>query len=257
MKRSSQPRRTLSNFSAPVHQRLSAYALAAGATGVSLLALAQPSEAEIVYTPDNQTIGHNSSYKLDLNHDGITDFTISERAFEDGVIPAQSLLVKSPPDNKINCPGQYCLSTWVYAAALGPGSEIDTTQRQHGWLAGRAQMAFQATTNQGLFLYGPWNNVKNGYLGLKFQINGEVHLGWARLNVTYSVKDGSWEAHLTGYAYETIPGKSIKAGQTTEDDDSAESRKPASSPAQFATLGALALGNAGLALWRREEPAIK
>jgi hypothetical protein len=40
-----------------VHHDLTAYALAAGAAGVSLLSLAQPSEAEVVYTPANQTIG--------------------------------------------------------------------------------------------------------------------------------------------------------------------------------------------------------
>jgi hypothetical protein len=45
MTRSSRPRETAFNLSGSVHQQLSAYALAASAAGVGLLALAQPSEA--------------------------------------------------------------------------------------------------------------------------------------------------------------------------------------------------------------------
>jgi len=57
--------------------RLNAYALAASAAGVGILALAQPAEAKIVYTPTNVTIvGPNGSYNLDLNNDGQIDFTI-------------------------------------------------------------------------------------------------------------------------------------------------------------------------------------
>jgi hypothetical protein len=52
------------------------YTLAAGAAGVCILALAQPAEAKIVYTPANIRLGMNQHYDLDLNHDGITDFSI-------------------------------------------------------------------------------------------------------------------------------------------------------------------------------------
>jgi hypothetical protein len=57
-------------------RRLDLYALAASTAGVSLLALVQPVEAEIVYTPTNQKIGVNTPFNLDLNHDGITDFQL-------------------------------------------------------------------------------------------------------------------------------------------------------------------------------------
>jgi len=60
-----------------LHKRLDLYALAASTAGVSFLALGgQSAEAEIIYTPTNQTIGVNSSFNLDLNHDGITDFQL-------------------------------------------------------------------------------------------------------------------------------------------------------------------------------------
>jgi hypothetical protein len=47
MKRSSHPR-TAVKLTGSTHRRLNAYALAAGAAGVGILALAQPSEAKIV-----------------------------------------------------------------------------------------------------------------------------------------------------------------------------------------------------------------
>src|ERR1700734_1331616 len=63
------------------HKQLSMYALAAV---VCLLALIQPSVAEIVYTPVNVKIGLNQTYDLDLNNDGVTDFTIVESAADGG-----------------------------------------------------------------------------------------------------------------------------------------------------------------------------
>ncbi len=65
-----------SNPSESLHQRLNAYALAASAAGVSVLALTQAAQAKIVYTKTHHVIGKNSTFKLDLNHDGITDFTL-------------------------------------------------------------------------------------------------------------------------------------------------------------------------------------
>jgi carboxypeptidase T len=44
-----------------------------------------------------------------------------------------------------------------------------------------------------------------------FQINGEIHYGWAQLSVEAST------ATLMGYAYETIPGMPINAGEIAPD----------------------------------------
>jgi hypothetical protein len=76
VKRSSRSTRAPANLSETVHQRLNMYALAASAAGVEMLVLAHPAEAKIVYTPTHVVIGLHDSYKLDLNHDGIADFTI-------------------------------------------------------------------------------------------------------------------------------------------------------------------------------------
>src|SRR5215471_14464671 len=55
--------------------RLASYFMAASAAGVGVLALTQTADAKIVYTPANQTISPRSTFGLDLNADGVTDFT--------------------------------------------------------------------------------------------------------------------------------------------------------------------------------------
>jgi hypothetical protein len=109
-------------------------------------------------------------------------------------------------------------------------------------------------TNGG-FKLGPWMNVKHHYVGVKFSIKGKTHYGWVRLDVS----GPGPVAVITGYAYETIPGKAIGTGQTRELEDGPDVKQP--KPASFAptrkpaTLGHLAAGSLALSIWRREEPA--
>jgi len=58
------------------------YALAAGAAGVGLLALAPAAEAKIIYTPAHRVITPKHSFNIDFNHDGITDFKIANSVSE-------------------------------------------------------------------------------------------------------------------------------------------------------------------------------
>ena len=109
---------------------------------------------------------------------------------------------------------------------------------------------------RGTFSGGNWVNVQDRYLGLKFQIKGKTHFGWARLNV--AVHGTSVIGTLTGYAYETIAGKAIIAGATSGPDDAepaASLNKPTPNmpTPEPPTLGALAMGAPGLSIWRRKE----
>jgi hypothetical protein len=102
---------------------------------------------------------------------------------------------------------------------------------------------------------GSWCNITDRYLGLKFISRGKTHYGWARFNVHNNGLAITYV--LTGYAYETIPGRAIIAGKTKGPDDgepiaSLNEQIPKRIP-EPATLGALALGAPGLAIWRREE----
>ncbi|GEM_PF-5937577 len=54
------------------------------------------------------------------------------------------------------------------------------------------------------------------------------------------------------HAYETEPNTPLKAGQTSGSEDAL--RRPGPRPQATGTLGLLAAGNAGMELWRREDP---
>jgi hypothetical protein len=244
MKRSAQPRRQPSKLTPSLHQQLNMYALAAGATGVAVLAGAQPAAAEIVYTPTHQQILTQHRLTLDLNNDGIGDFAISNRAFCTTDICGRTLIARPlAPQNKVA--GMKGLIFTLYASAFKPGAKIGPSAP----LSGRLMAA--SGTEYGYA--GQWQNVTNRYLGLKFVTAGEVHFGWAR----FSVKSGTGKivAVLTGYAYETVANRPIIAGKTKGPEDVADGpdaslNLPELGPAK---LGLLALGSPALSLWRREE----
>ena len=273
MNRPSVPRKTAELSESVLHQ-LNMYALAAGAAGVSVLG--QTSQAKIVYTPAHVTIKLHDSYKLDLNHDGIADFTILNTSYHNTSTWFYRLSEKAAQGNAVvaSSRGQQELAEALYHGARIPAG--------HAFYHKPALLASAVYNPGGTFSGGNWVNVQDRYLGLKFQIKGKTHFGWARLNV--AVHGTSVTGTLTGYAYETIPGKliiagrtkgpgdiiertdaalipnkAIKAGQTKGPDDidkSVEQLNPASftmPTSEPATLGALAIGAPGLSIWRRKE----
>jgi hypothetical protein len=69
--------RTAAKLSTSIYQQLNMYAFAATAAGAGMLALAPPAAGKIVYTPAQEQIppGFGTGLYLDLNHDGINDFS--------------------------------------------------------------------------------------------------------------------------------------------------------------------------------------
>ncbi len=255
MKRSSGPRKT-ANLSESIHQQLNMYALAASAAGVGVLALAQPCEAKIIYTKANHIIGLNQTYRLDLNHDGIADFVLTDffSTFSMGMGFSAGSLNVSPKRsaNEVWAEKPHCRSEVLCAAALPKGAKIGSKGSfRPDYPAGEVMASTTAE-------FGPhggsWFNITR-YLGLKFVIKGKTHFGWARLAV--KVQDFRITATLTGYAYETIPGKAIIAGATKGPDDGEPTASVSTFTPKPATLGALAMGAPGLSIWRREESALQ
>jgi hypothetical protein len=249
-------------FSQSLQRRLNMYALAASAAGVSLLTLAQPSEAKVIHKKAHQVIGTNGTYNLDLNHDGIVDFIIHEW----GSVPlSDSLLTKEALGNSVQGRGN---GGSEFESALRPGAWIGPSQGFiQGWSNGERMVLVNHNTYTGkTYVSGPWVNVKNRYLGLRFQIHGKTHYGWARLSVRVGGVGPVITAKLTGYAYETVPDRRLRAGSTESETNSVAlpiSANPARSvpatlvavPASdalgIASLALLALGAAGIAVWRR------
>jgi hypothetical protein len=236
MKRSAQTLRTPAKLSAPVHQRLNLYALAAGATGAAIVASTPSADAEIVFTPAHHVLTTHQKITLDLNHDGIGDFVISNHAFCTADICGRTLrALPLGASNKVE--GVKGLIQTFYASALAAGAQIGPTADFVGKIMAASGTEYGSA--------GQWRNVANRYLGFKFSIAGSIHFGWARFNVTSG--SGTINATLTGYAYETVANKPIAAGKTK---GAAEVSAPAESVP--ATPGMLAMGAPGLALWRRD-----
>jgi hypothetical protein len=248
VKRSPRAARTPSNLSESTHHQLNMYALAAGA---GLVTLTQPAEAKIVYTPTHRVILSKHEISLDLNHDGIADFTISNHSFCTTDVCGRSLFARAQGNNKVV--GAKGIGGPFYASALKLGSRIGPKQPFSGTLMAASGTEYATV--------GPWLNVEHRYLGLKFYIKGQVHYGWARLNV--KAAGMKITATLTGYAYETIPNKRItagrtKAGKTKGPDEVSPIEQlnptaPDGRAPESRTLGLLAAGATALSIWRRTD----
>jgi hypothetical protein len=261
MTRSSHPARTPAKLSESINGHLDRYALAACAAGVGMLALAQPAQAKIVYTPAHEKFTRFPPVTLDLNHDGIGDFVLALGGRVETGFRSQYAWVYAPRSNNTDEIVATAKRDYAPAVALRAGERIGP-----GRLFGGADILVAHATNYGrhsssTLWEDQWANggkgLKDRYLGLKFMISGQVHFGWARVTVTTSGKN--FTATLTGYAYETVPNKSIIAGKTKGPENETRGKQASAAPVVVptptqATLGLLALGSPGLSIWRRGEP---
>jgi len=230
-------------LSGSLETNLKSYATVAAAAGVGILAMAQASQAKVVYTPADVTIVPNQVVGVDLNHDGIGDFF-----FFLSYVQACTVSVNPVrPSNRI-------IGTRIYASVLrsgvsvGPGGKF---QQGHGLMAGTGTVYPFNYANK-----GPWKD-KEGFLGLKFMIDGQAHYGWARVKVTVATSGfPRLAATLTGYAFETQPNTPILTGATGASDESASETQasPELTDSQFvpATLDLLASGSLGLGQWHKQ-----
>jgi hypothetical protein len=224
-----------------LEKNLAAYIAAAGAAATAMF-VAKPAQAKVVYTPANTVI--QDSANIDLNHDGIADFSVGH--FQ-GYYGTHTFDLDATPlvqGNAIRSIGGEAAAGFL-GVPVGGGEKFGTTSYNgHGVL----MAAFFQYSHSSFF--GPFANVTNRYLGFKFLIDGQVHYGWARLTVT-----SYYGVTLTGYAYETIPNKTILEGHTSGPEVAgaftpANLQAPGTLPA---TLGMLARGADGLSIWRRDE----
>ncbi len=246
--------RKIVTLSELTHQQLNMYTLAASTAGVGILALAQPASAKIIYTPANIHLGPTMSYNLDLNHDGTPDFNVS-MYYTANTQNGTGTRFYEMWVHGLQKPNAAVVGTKGFARAFRPGITIGPKQvfgpATLGTFMAGCKIGPQSRTSK-----GPWLNVKNHYLGLRFMIHGKLHYGWARFTTTACPIN----ATLTGYAYETIANKPILTGRT-EGTDKVGNRVEvpsvstliAPTSSRSASLGLLALGSPALSIWRREE----
>jgi hypothetical protein len=231
-----------------LEKKLISYALAAGAAGVGAMAFLPRAEAEVVFTKTWVPITPNTSItNLDLNNDGIVDFTISNfnkscssnsRCFEE--------IMNALAQNS----GNAVWGTNSYAAALGSGVSVGSKGKfEPGHQFMGSEQVFGGTSGVAYNSRGQWRQTTNRYLGLKFIIQGEVHYGWVRMDVAAAL--GGMYAAVSGYAYETVPNTPILTGQKSGAPKETNSGKKGSASVDVPAptqgdLGTLAIGALGL-----------
>lgn len=231
-----------------INHRMNLYALAAGAAGLGMFA-ASAADAEIVYTPKYVRLT-NGQLPIDINNDGSPDFYLSIKGSGSNSFNWRSLNVIGA---FVGSSQNGVIGVYKNANALKPGQAIGSRQL---FLAAPLQMAEAFNDDNSFFyVFGPFANKTDRFLGLRFTLNGQKYYGWTRFSKVTAGFNGSQSvvnATLTGYAYETIPGHQIVAGQTKGTVSSEVNASGASAPDSAATLGALALGARGLSIWRKE-----
>lgn len=152
---------------------------------------------QVIYTDVNPDFSGSmgSVYALDLDNNDIVDF-----ALLNSNISGSFYLYASPSPYYSNGILGSIGSFYKYPFALDAGVNI-SSGASGNFLVGYSNILNYNGQD------GNWIGVTDKYLGVRFDIAGNTHYGWIRLdvdaNANYVVKD---------FAYEATPNKGIKAG---------------------------------------------
>jgi PEP-CTERM motif len=229
---------------------LLAWAVPAGTVGLGILGGSELALANtIVYTPADMQMNwiclnsiacnpgaaparYSGTLAFDVNHDEVNDFRFLGHLTSDidsrlGFVDAGG--ARPGAGVAVGAKGALALSTGArigYGLNFGGGLMVSGItyfyRRSHDRVSGS-----WATQSGG--------NV-NAFLGLEFKVGALTYFGWAEFDAGFQ---GILNATLEGYAYNSVPGQGLYAGQTNN----------APEPG---TLGLLALGSLGLGFWRRK-----
>jgi hypothetical protein len=245
-------KRRLSSGKAPARlsdslsQRLSAYAVAAGAAAVAVLACSPPAEAAPICKRLSTEIPLSNTFPLNPAGQAAAPFNIVNTTFQyldsygrffwwnrgffipnsgaaNLLLSANNLPANLESGNAIG-PGGNFGKAKSYGLMFTYGKGFPYDPQGHGTLKKHI---------------GNFNLQQTNYIGFVFSKSAEAHYGWARMNVTLRQGGiGKYSTiHLLGWGYESTPNTAIAAG------DCSDAGRP--SQGNGASLGTLALGNAG------------
>jgi hypothetical protein len=117
--------RPIAKLRGSLDRQLRAYAMAASAAAMGFLVWSQPAAAKIVYTKADQELPVDAILPLDLNHDGIADFSFY---FGAGNYGSFAISIMAEQTNQV---AGYCqhLSGSCWASALRPDVRVGPNQR--------------------------------------------------------------------------------------------------------------------------------
>ncbi|MDP4662658.1 MAG: T9SS type A sorting domain-containing protein [Salibacteraceae bacterium] len=197
-------------LSESLKKRLKAYSLTAGAVAAGATAM----HAQVDYTdldPDAVASNTDTVY-LDLNNDGTNDFVFlaSFDTYGSGALNIYKNFAVALGSNAIV--GSATSSGYLYPYAIPSGSIINGNAAMNSG-SNFQTLGWDYFTASGSAAY-TFGNIRVGsgdaYLGLRLDLNGATHYGWARVSLelggTLTLKD---------YAYEQTSCVGIEAGAMT------------------------------------------
>ena len=179
-----------------------------GAFSAAILGAANAS-GQIVYTDiaDETVDALNTRVAIDINDDGTGDYLFGTAdaapnfAF---MFPVASSMAPNYNSNAIVGFAGAVYSSFYYPSNLALGATIDGTNPVF-------------TSNRGDFNYdscayssSQFCDGMDGYVGLHFQVAGNTHYGWVRIQVAADASS----IIIKDYAYNSTPDAPIEAGQT-------------------------------------------
>lgn len=189
-------------------KKLAAYSAMAGA----FVAVASNADAQVTYvdiTDEEVEIGE--IYLMDLDGDGEDDFlfqaTSSGSAWTFARVFGSVTSSAYAFGNSTNRVVGYAGAILPYGSALETDDPIDGDQD----FASTYNVAFLASIYSGN-TYGPFADVDDKFLGVRFDIGGDVHYGWIRMDATVDPVSMT----IKDYAYNATAEAGILAGQTEE-----------------------------------------
>jgi hypothetical protein len=189
---------------AGLERKLAAYAVAGGA----VLAAAEEGQAGIVYSgPQNIPIGVDTTVDLDLNGTAV-DYQFENKSADSG--PPDFIVFERELD--LNLQGTNQAASDINGNPLALDAGVDVASQSFN----ASDPGFMAGAKKGPVTGGNWVGASNKFLGLRFDIGGQTHYGWAQLTVSGSSDlDTAGTGTLIDWAYEDTLGASLLTGQTS------------------------------------------
>ncbi|MBX7140685.1 MAG: T9SS type A sorting domain-containing protein [Chitinophagales bacterium] len=181
------------------------------------MAIAGLANAQVVYTdvdPDFELTadpGTPQGTVLDLNDDGVADFTLAVFSSTSAGGPGGPLNLAGAAPYSANGNGVmgYTSGGFYYPSALDANTMIDDNADFWSYFGFYGTLVWYYLGGAGTF--GQWSNVEDKYMGVRFlDGSSNVHYGWIRMDV----EDNSIQITLKDFAYEDTPDKGILAGST-------------------------------------------
>ena len=241
-------------FPESLSRQLNAYALAAGAAGVAVLACAMPAEGTVICKTLSAELTKTTSFPLSPAGQPVAPFNIAQSTNSTFVSHTTTGVGSWAWWNRgfftpNSAEANVLLSNGIPAdiasgAEIGPGGQFGKGS-SYGLLFtyGRGRYSAHGGGTK-LKHKGNLRLVQDSFIGFQFSEANQVHYGWARLHVSFVGGPNRKHTiiHVLGVGYEDTANTAIAAGNCTGAEQSGAATSSQSS--RGSSLGMLALGSA-------------